>query len=257
VVFACLARALPVYQKNPSRPPVARLENIECSAAIMVLVTALESHVNRLMYFCSKGLSTRDSLGVKIEKYLSQKRLRSLCARLTEVTVCRDAIVHAHVWMEQIQVDSDWNIRRQRWEVATITHLLGKAKKNVLKKAPVTKRLKLNVVPTRVNFVDVAKALIVALCVLRELERKYGSPKAWLGPFPHDSKLAKIFLMNGHHDSWEDWVGGVLKHLHPPHLREVISHLKLKAVAQSHSHVSGGLGTFYQLGRRSPFLLVP
>src|SRR3972149_4219162 len=70
VVFECLARALPVYRKNPARPPVARPENIECSAAIILLVVSLDSHVNRLMYFEPQGLDTDCPLSKKLATYL-------------------------------------------------------------------------------------------------------------------------------------------------------------------------------------------
>jgi hypothetical protein len=78
---------------------VAESENIDCSAALLILVTALESHVNRLMYFDSKGLSTDDPLLTKLKKYLPQRKNTSLLRQVEEVTVCRDAIVHSHVWV--------------------------------------------------------------------------------------------------------------------------------------------------------------
>lgn len=228
VVFACLARALPIYQKNPARPPVAGPENIECSAAIVVLITALESHVNRLMFFDSKGLSTNDDLLKKLRTYLPQRKNGALLNRFEEVTACRDAIAHAHVWLEHRQLSHDWKLRDQSWEVAKVTHLRGKARRNTLKGVPITKRLGLNVVPTRVDFVDVVKALIVVVRVMRELERRHGNPKAWLGPFPNDPELAEIFLVRQERDDWEDWVQGTLRLLHSQHLDDVIRRLNLR-----------------------------
>lgn len=229
VVFGCLARALPIYQNNPIRPPVAGPENIECSAASLVLIAALESHVNRLMYFDSKGLSTNDALLKKLRTYLPQRRNSALLNRLEEVTACRDAIVHAHVWEEHRERGQDWKLRRQSWEVAEVTQLRGKTRRNMQKRAPITRRLGLNMVPTRVDYVDVIKALVVVLRVMRELERQYGNPKAWLGPFPHDPDLAEIFLGSQANDEWEDWVGGALRLLHSPHRDEVIRRLNLRS----------------------------
>ena len=105
VVFACLARAVPVYRKNPSRPPVADLENIESSAAIVLMVTALESHVNRLMYFEPQGLSTKDNLSKKLGAYLPQRKYKRLLRQTEEITACRDSIIHAHVWEETRKFD--------------------------------------------------------------------------------------------------------------------------------------------------------
>ena len=98
----------------------------------------------------------------------------------------------------------------------------------MLKQAPITKRLGLNVVPTRVDFVDVLKALIVIVRVMRELERRHGNPKAWMGPFPNDPELAEIFLVRQENDDWEDWVEGALRSLHSKHRHEVIRRLNLR-----------------------------
>jgi len=260
IVFVCLAQALPIYQQNKTRPPVAGRENIESSAALMVLVAAIESHVNRLMYFESKGLSTDNNLLKKLNVYLPQKRNRVLLKQLEEVTVSRDAIVHAHVWEEWRQYDRKGNLTRQSWKVAQITHLRGKTRRSLAKRRPVSRHLRLNLMPTNVSYIDIVKSLVVALCLLCELEKRYGNPKAVIGPFSPGPRLARIFLKNRENRSLEDWVGGALRFLHPADRKEVEGRLRLRVVAHERMLVAGGFlprGYSYGTPYRRTFITVP
>jgi hypothetical protein len=230
VVFSCLARALPVYQKNVSRPPVAGHENIESSAAIVLMVTALESHVNRLMYFEPQGLSTKDNLLKKLETYLPQLKYKKVLRQTEEVTACRDAIIHAHVWEETRKSDENWNVVKQSWKVAEVTQLLGKTQRNILKRTQLSRLLAVNLMPTKVSYPDAVKALVVILRIMRELEKKYGNPKAHVGPFPYEPALARVFLAIQHEDDWEDWISGTLRRLHPSDLTDAANRLKLRVI---------------------------
>ncbi len=229
-----------MYQKNPTRPPVAVPENIDASAAILLMVTALESHVNRLMYFEPKGLSTDDNLLKKLKNYLPQRKFRKLLRQTEEITVCRDAIAHAHVW-EETRTFQDWKVIKQSWKTAKVTQLRGKTKRNIMKRIPVSAVLRVNLTPTNVSYVDAVKGLVVVLRILRELEKKYGNPKAWVGPFPYESGLAKVFLTVRHEDRWEDWISGALRRLHPSDLTDVARRLRLSVVRFNRSLTFAGL----------------
>jgi hypothetical protein len=254
VIFSCLERAFPVYRKNLSRPPVADRENIECSAALLILVTALESHVNRLMYFDSKGLSTADALLRKLQKFLPQRQNASLLRQIEEVTVCRDAIVHSHVWVVTRRYDTNGNIAKQTYKPAGITKFRQKLERNRLKSLPVSKRLRLNLIPTNVDFVDLAKSLVVALH-LRKLEKKYGNPIAYVSPFPYEPRAAKTFLLSISDNTWEGWIGGMIRLLHPCHRKEVEHRFRFKIAPHTSSLVKAGLltrGHSYTLPRGGP-----
>jgi len=259
-VFRCLNHALPIYLKNPNRPPVASPENIYCSSALLLLMVATDSHVNRLMYFENKGLSTDDLLLRKLAVYLPQHKNRPLLKQLEEVTACRDSIAHGLVWEETTKYDSHYKIVAQSWRLAGITKLRPKIRRVRMKHLPESRRLRLNLVPTRVGFVDLAKSLIVILQTLRELEKKYGNPKGWLGPFPHDMQLARVFLTNQGEDDWEDWVGGVLRRLHPQHQAEIQRRMHLRRIQHERHLVAGGFlpnGFTYSTPRGGPLITVP
>jgi hypothetical protein len=241
VVFACLARALRVYQKNPVRPPVAGPENIESSAAILVIVTALESHINRLMYFDSQGLSTDDNLSKKLGTYLPERKYRKLLRETEEVTSCRDAIVHAHVYEETRKFDRHWKLIKQSWKVAQITQLRGKIRRNVMKRLPLSRLLRVNMMPTNVGYPDAVKSLVIILRILRAVEKRYGNPKAWVGPFPYEPALARIFLATRSGDDWEDWISGTLRRLHLSDMRDVVKRLSLRSVRYNGTIVFAGL----------------
>jgi hypothetical protein len=241
VVFSCLARALPVYQKNVSRPPVAGHENIESSAAIVLMVTALESHVNRLMYFEPLGLSTKDNLLKKLETYLPQRKYKKLLRQTEEVTACRDAIIHAHVWEETRKSDENWKVVNQSWKVAEVTQLLGKTKRNILKRTQLSRLLGVNLMPTKVSYPDAVKAFVVILRIMRELEKEYGNPKAHVGPFPCEPALARVFLAIPHEDDWEDWISGTLRRLYPSDLTDTANRLKLRVITYNNTLAFAGL----------------
>jgi len=260
IVFRCLSLALPLYRRNPNRPPVATTENINCSAALMILITALESHVNRLVYFDNKGLSTDDWLLKKLRTYLPQHKNKSLLNQLEEVTACRDSISHALVWEETRVSDMNWKITRQSWDLASITLLRKKIKKVQLKHLTESRQLRLNLVATCVNYIDVAKALLVVLRVLRELEKKYGNPAAVLVIIPYDAVLHRKFLRNQLNDDWEDWVGGALRFLLPQHKTEIERRMHLKRIPHPKALVRGGFqkrGFTYVTPRRGPLIAVP
>jgi len=235
VVFECLANALPIYRNNPSRPPLSRPENIECAAAIVLLVVSLESHVNRLMYFEPQQLDTDIPLSKKLTTYLPDQTHKRLLEQMDEVTVCRDAVTHALVWQEERKSDAKESIVSQTWRIASITKPRQKLRKCIdLEQQPPTSRLlAMNVVPINVDVVDVSKALVVVCRLMRELEQKYGNPKAWIGLFPSAEELVPTFIGRHTDDSLETWIAGLLRQLHSHHLQEVLDRLGVTCVTVS------------------------
>lgn len=213
VVFSCLAKALPVYRNNPARSPVASPENIECSAAIILLVVSLESHVNRLMYFESKGLDTGRALSEKLQTYLPEATCQPLLEQTDEVIVCRNSVTHALVWEEERKSDATWSIVSQTWNLAQITEPKPGLKRcvDLDLNATTSRLLAMNVAPMNVNVLDVTKALVVVCRVMRELEEKYGNPKAWVGQFPAAEELVPTFIGQHTDDSLVTWIEGLLR----------------------------------------------
>lgn len=246
VVFECLANALPIYRNNPSRPPVSGPENMECSAAIILLVVSLESHVNWLMYSEPQQLNTGLPLSKKVKTYLPDQTHKRLLEKMEEVTVCRDAVTHALVWEEERKSDAKELIVSQTWRIASITAPRPKLKKCVdLDQQPPTSRLlAMNVVPTNVDVVDVAKALIVVCRLIRELEKKYEKFGTWVGLFPSAEALVPIFIGKHTDDSLETWIAGLLRQLHSHHLQEVLDCLEVTCVTVNGDIEFSGLSRY-------------
>jgi hypothetical protein len=155
----------------------------------------------------------------------AEPEYQRLLAHLEEVTVCRDAVTHALVWEEERVYDDEWKLLGQSWSFAPITEPKEKVRRNINNGAITSKTLAMNVVPTNVDVVDVAKALIVVSRVMRELEHKFGNPKAWVGPFPSAENLVTKFLESHRNDDLEAWIAGLLRLLHSPHREDVLSRL--------------------------------
>jgi hypothetical protein len=236
-----MAKALPVYRKNLIHPPVAGPENGQCSTAILLMVTALEAHLNRLTYFEPMGLSTGDNLLKKLKTYLPGRKCNRLLRETTEITACRDAIAHAHVYEENRNFDQNWKLTKRSWKVAKVTQLRGKTKRIIMKREPVSSLLRVNLMPTAINYVDAAKSLVVVVRVMRALEKRYGNPKAWVGTCPYDSIAAKAFLTTKQHNNWEDWVSGALQRMHKADLKDATKRLRLRIVHYNSSLAFAGL----------------
>lgn len=237
VVFHCLSRALPIYLRNPGRPPVASPENVECSAAVLLLVVSLESHTNRLMYFEPKELTTSDNLLLKLATFLGEPEYQVLLSDMAEVSVCRDAVTHALLWEEEREFDQKGDIQHQSWRLAGVTDLRSKTSQNLVDGGTITRRLALNAVPTHVDFVDCAKALVVVCRVMRALEQKYGNPKAWVGPLTIPPEFVKAFGVDKETNYMESVIEAVLSKLHAPHVEEIGRTLQITPVS-----VNGKLG---------------
>lgn len=223
VVSSSLEAAFPLYQEHPGRPPLPL--NIHASAAVVLLVVSLESHVNRLMHFKPAGLNTGKPLTAKIEKYLPGDPYAVLRTHLTEVTVCRDAVAHALLWESTLEQDDHGRTTAQTWRLDKITKTRQKAQENVnlSGQPPRTHVLDLNVVPTLVDFMDAVKALVVICRVMRALEHEHGNPAAWVGPIPADVQMQRTFPIEPATSDPEGWIEAILRRLHLAHRDDVVS----------------------------------
>jgi hypothetical protein len=198
------------------------------------------------MYFEPQWLNTDRALSKKLKTYLPDPTHERLLKQMDEVSVCRDAVTHALVWEEERKSDRKESIVSQTWRIASITAPRPKLKECVdLNQQPPTSRLlAMNVVPTNVDVVDVAKALIVVCRLMRELEQKYGNPKAWIGLFPSAEELVPIFIGTHTDDSLETWIAGLLRQLHSHHLQEVLDRLGVTRVTVNGDIEFSGLSRY-------------
>jgi hypothetical protein len=49
-----------------------------------------------------------------------------------------------------------------------------------MKWQPVSLLLRVNLMPTAINYVDTVKALVIVLRIMRVLEKRYGNHRAWV-----------------------------------------------------------------------------
>jgi hypothetical protein len=155
--------------------------------------------------------------------------------------------------------DTDGKIVKLTYKPAGATKFRQKLERIRLKSHPVSKRLRLNLIPTNVDYVDVAKSLVVALHLLRKLEKKYGNPIAYVSPFPYEPHAAKTFLLSIHDNTWEGWIGGAIRLLHPSDRKELEQRFRFKITAHHNSLVRAGLlprGHLYTLPQGGPTILV-
>ena len=109
------------------------------------------------------------------------------------------------MYEENQNFDANWNLTKRSWKVAEVTQLLGKTNRVIMKREPVSSLLRVNLMPTAISYVDAVKALVIVLRIMRALEKRYGNPKAWVGPCPYEFAAARVFLAIRHQDNWEDW----------------------------------------------------
>src|SRR4030095_7292298 len=115
--------SLPAYQHNIDRrrPPVARQENVNAAACIIMLTTALDYHLcylkylrdvyvhkPRLPYTPYFNWEFDEPLSEKLAKLLEKTKEKHLLAQLIEITCCRDSIVHPKFYAVTYSWDADF-----------------------------------------------------------------------------------------------------------------------------------------------------
>ena len=154
--LADLVATLSACKRDTEFPSIPTSREIDYSiVSTVLLVMMFESYVSRIRYFDKSSKNRRDVLSylALIPGFHAQHR------RLLEVYILRDAIAHNHVlefeqkWKEDsapyntnFQLDRSW----QAW-----TKKYGQRVKLRKRKPPITKLLKLNVMPTQICKDDV------------------------------------------------------------------------------------------------------
>jgi hypothetical protein len=141
-------------------------------SVIILLVAALESYVARDRFFSQKQPRR---MHATVPEYMGEVyRYRGL-ARLSELFVVRNAIIHSHVWVLRFALRK---VGGRRFISASRTGWSGneKLELHLNLKTHRTKRLRFNVIPSRMDRTDVIKAFDIVVAAFRFLEKRGANP---------------------------------------------------------------------------------
>lgn len=170
-----------------------------CPAIIVLAVVVFESALNLIRH--SSKEKEEDKPNRAIDYFRSLSAEPSINAKVAELFVIRDAIVHNHVWDGSIIDDQDG---LHYIEGPRLTSGYGdkKHKKHVNEESHQTKELGLNVVPTKIwrrDVVEVFSVIDEALIFLESIDRGYfGADK-------------QIFIFHGEYVSFHTAVARIKK----------------------------------------------
>lgn len=176
-----LDKALPVYEKNQAnerdrnkrRKLVAVSENEPSCVAVVNCCIAIESFANSMAYSQNLTIySPLDELPKKLQK-IGLTDMNKLTA-VRELTICRDSIVHGHIWTKIRSSDQDYNLKQVR------SYLWKPFKKSLKKKylmnVDIAKRTtnvyRFSIIPIDVSYVDAVKAFQVLISVMEDIFTK-------------------------------------------------------------------------------------
>ncbi len=140
-------------------------ENGYSCAIIVLAVTIFESAVTFLRVL--RKQSVRKTPAADYFRTLINKR--TICSSVDEMVAVRDSIVHSHVYSADVAWDASGALKAVR-PYRRLPQFGNKRLKRVRTKNQVTKILKLNLVPTRINRRDVYFVLRTLDDALTELE---------------------------------------------------------------------------------------
>ncbi len=212
-----LDKAARVYAKNKtsdrgkggSRILIANSENFESSSALVACITSLEGFANAVPFqYNLEGFNRWKNLTWKVKNIgITYPKLLIF---ITELTVCRDAVIHGHIWLKSRKSDGvSYDLKEVRsymWKPFK-TSLDKKFNANVNWKKRQTNLLHLHVIPIDISFLDGLKALKVLTSVLEDFYRQH--EVSWRpAMFPHKqegfSQEAQTALY--HHHKPTEWV---------------------------------------------------
>jgi hypothetical protein len=139
---------------------------------LLLLAAAVESMIARDRYFNKKAAARKHTAVPELLKELHGYRGY---ARLSELYVLRDAIIHNHVWVLQFVTRKSGSRKllsasRVSWSG---NNRLGQRLNQRTRR---TKLLRVNAIPSRMDRHDLLKALDVAFAAFRFLERRGANP---------------------------------------------------------------------------------
>lgn len=142
------------------------IDNGYSSAIIVLAVTVFESAVTRFRY-CRKELAPNPKCAEYFRKLDVDHSLRD---DVDEMVAVRDALIHSHVYPNEVYWDKDLNFLARR-PFNLIRSVFGNKRYDaVVTEGAVTKNLKLNLVSTRVCRKDACVVLRIVDMVLDALE---------------------------------------------------------------------------------------
>lgn len=190
------------------RKVIAPSESAHSAFAIVSIAIALESFVSYRAF--NERLDDFDSfqeLALKLDKFNIHST--EILAAVRELTVCRDSIVHGHIWIKH-RVSNNYTFKIEEIRSYLWSPFKNKRKKyiqNVNWTKRETKDIKLKIIPLDVSYIDCVKALKI-LTIIMEFILESASIQ-WRPPiFPYErdgfsSETAQA-LREQHHPS--DWL---------------------------------------------------
>lgn len=150
-------------------------EHSHAAAAIVLSVLGIEAYRNRI--YCLEKREVRRSVSNSLCDMITEKinnfPARKLKDLLEEVYVLRDVIVHNHIYEITVAYQGHNMLgHRQRLLQGSTDDL--KYKRHVNNRTKKTKLLKLNVQPTKINFEDIFKVLVVTDLTIKIMQQAFG-----------------------------------------------------------------------------------
>ena len=161
------------YQK-PDRVSAGHRESGYAAAIIILSAAVLESFVQRDRYFYAK----RDGSPISelpVAMYLKQVNKYSRHHRLEELFEVRNAVAHNHIWHIEFETPSRGGRRHKESVLVPKTHRLKKLPA-AQAKIPRTNIVQFNLIPVRLDRIDVQKALSASIHALQFLSTKGHNP---------------------------------------------------------------------------------
>lgn len=144
------------------------------ASAIILIVAMLESMIQRDRYFFKKSFAGAKTKSVA-HQYLSETLRYRRHAHIQELFELRNALAHNHVWEIEYTWPKTGGRRHKQSSLVADTHRLSVIPPRNAK-IPRTKLVKFNLLPSRIDRTDLAKALSVAVHLLEFLSRKGTNP---------------------------------------------------------------------------------
>jgi len=147
-------------------------EGAYVSSILLLLVAVVESMAARDRHFNVKARVRRH---IPVPEYMKELYRYRGCVRLSELYIIRDAIIHNHVWVLQFLTSATGKrkllfAQREWW--SGNDRLAQRLNPRTFR----TKRLGLNVIPSRMDRKDLLKAFDVAISFLQFLEKRGVNP---------------------------------------------------------------------------------
>lgn len=168
-IASLLEELLNLEGKEPNEVQVGGPENGYSIGIITLLVLMVESFMNRIKHL--EDIDSRQQLEDFLENYCPE-----LASQMMDVFVIRDVVVHNHLWEEKIYWDGEGHLKFTAPPKKKDGYGDKKYKKNVDQEVRKTKKLGLNIVPTRIGKRDaliVLRTVAHYLSCLEKIDRNY------------------------------------------------------------------------------------